>query len=73
MSFRYPPTALNKDSGTTRGWEQNSSASFLQRVLGREGIRSAIFPHEEAAREQQAETSLFHQTMSTIAVKKLAR
>lgn len=64
------PTALDRMTATHRGWADNRCSTYLQKLLGRDGLRAAIFPYEEFQLVEKAEVSLFHRAMSTIAVRK---
>jgi len=46
------PTALDRSTGTDRGYSQHTESSYLEKMFGSGGIRFAIFEHEEITLEK---------------------
>lgn len=46
------PTALDRSTATDRGYSENTSASYIEKLLGKDGMQSALFPPEEIEREK---------------------
>lgn len=44
------PKALDRSSSTDRGYSDNTRVSYIEDLLGRDGIKSVIFPKEEIER-----------------------
>lgn len=54
-------TALDHSTATDRGYSQRHGASYIEKLLGKDGMQSAIFPAEEKKSSEAADTHLWIQ------------